>query len=93
MRNPRTATKSSPHSPQVEKACAQQRKPKAAINKEIKRCRCGGGGGGGVCERGRKTERERKGERQCERGREKGSVREEERKESQYNTWVADILR
>ena len=33
MRSPRTATKSSPRSPQLEKACAQQRRPKAAKNK------------------------------------------------------------
>ena len=33
MRNPRTATKSSPRSPQLEKTCAQQRRPNAAKNK------------------------------------------------------------
>ena len=33
MRNPRTATKSSPHSLQLEKARMQQRRPKAAKNK------------------------------------------------------------
>ena len=33
MRSPRTATKSSPRSPQLEKACAQQRRPKAAKKK------------------------------------------------------------
>ena len=30
MRSPRTPTKSSPHSPQLEKACTQQRRPNAA---------------------------------------------------------------
>ena len=35
MRSPRTATKSSPRSPQLEKARAQQRRPKAAKNKQI----------------------------------------------------------
>ena len=30
LRSPRTATKSSPHSPQLEKARVQQRKPNAA---------------------------------------------------------------
>ena len=34
MRSPRTATKSSPHSPQLEKACAQQRRPNAAKKKK-----------------------------------------------------------
>ena len=34
-RSPRTATKSSPHLPQLEKACAQQRRPNAAKNKLI----------------------------------------------------------
>ena len=33
MRSPRTATKSSPRSPQLEKARAQQRRPNAAKNK------------------------------------------------------------
>ena len=33
MRSPRTATKSSPRSPQLEKACAQQWRPNAAKNK------------------------------------------------------------
>ena len=33
MRSPHTATKSSPRSPQLEKAHAQQRRPNAAINK------------------------------------------------------------
>ena len=33
MRSPCTATKSSPHSLQLEKACAQQRRPNAAKNK------------------------------------------------------------
>ena len=33
MRSPRTATKSSPHSPQLEKARAQQQRPNAAKNK------------------------------------------------------------
>ena len=33
MRSPRTATKSSPRSPQLEKACAQQRRPNAAKKK------------------------------------------------------------
>ena len=33
MRSPRTATKSSPRSPQLEKACTQQRRPNAAKNK------------------------------------------------------------
>ena len=33
MRSPCTATKSSPHSPQLEKARAQQRRPNAAKNK------------------------------------------------------------
>ena len=33
MRSPRTATKSSPHSPKPEKACPQQRRPKTAKNK------------------------------------------------------------
>ena len=33
MRSPRTATKSSPRSPQLEKAPAQQRRPNAAKNK------------------------------------------------------------
>ena len=36
MRSPRTATKSSPRSPQLEKAHAWQRRPNAAKNKEIK---------------------------------------------------------
>ena len=35
MRSPRTATKSSPSSPQLEKACVQQRRPNAAKNKQI----------------------------------------------------------
>ena len=34
MRNPRTATKSSPHSLQLEKARAQQQRPNAAKNKK-----------------------------------------------------------
>ena len=33
MRSPCTATKSSPRSPQLEKACVQQRRPNAAKNK------------------------------------------------------------
>ena len=33
MRSPRTATKSSPRSPQLEKACTQQRRPNAVKNK------------------------------------------------------------
>ena len=33
MRSPHTATKSNPHSPQLEKAHAQQWRPNAAINK------------------------------------------------------------
>ena len=33
MRNPHTATKSSPRSPQLEKACVQQWRPNAAKNK------------------------------------------------------------
>ena len=33
MRSPHTVTKSSPRSPQLEKACAQQRRPNAAKNK------------------------------------------------------------
>ena len=33
MRSLRTATKSSPRSPQLEKACAQQQRPSAAKNK------------------------------------------------------------
>ena len=43
MRSPRTAMKSGPHSPQLEKACAQQRRPSTAknlknqINKLIKK--------------------------------------------------------
>ena len=36
MRSPRTAMKSSPHSPQTEKAHTQQRRPNAAKNKKIK---------------------------------------------------------
>ena len=35
MRSPRTATKSSPHSPQLEKAHAQQQRPNVAKNKFI----------------------------------------------------------
>ena len=35
MRSPRTATKSSPHSLQLEKAHAQQQRPDAAKNKYI----------------------------------------------------------
>ena len=35
MRSPHTAMKSSPHSPQLEKARAQQRRPNAAKHKEI----------------------------------------------------------
>ena len=37
MRSPRTATKSSPRSPQLEKAHAQQRRPDAAKNKYVKK--------------------------------------------------------
>ena len=33
VRGPRTAMKSGPHLPQLEKALAQQRRPNAAINK------------------------------------------------------------
>ena len=33
VRSPRTTLKSSPHSPQLEKACAQQQRPNAAKNK------------------------------------------------------------
>ena len=33
MRSPRTAMKSSPRSPQLEKACTQQQRPNAAKNK------------------------------------------------------------
>ena len=36
MRSPRTTTKSSPHSPQLEKAHAQQQRPNVAKNKYIK---------------------------------------------------------
>ena len=36
MRSPCTATKSSPRSPQLEKACVQQQRPNAAKNKYIK---------------------------------------------------------
>ena len=36
LRSPRTAAKSSPHSPQLEKVQAQQRRPNAAKNKLIK---------------------------------------------------------
>ena len=36
MRSPCTAMKSSPHSPQLEKACMQQRRPNATKNKLIK---------------------------------------------------------
>ena len=35
MRSPRAATKSSPRSPQLEKACVQQRRPIAAKDKKI----------------------------------------------------------
>ena len=35
MKNPRTATKSSPCSPQPEKACAQQQRPSAIKNKSV----------------------------------------------------------
>ena len=35
MRSPRTAMENSPHSPQLEKARAQQRRPNAAKNKQI----------------------------------------------------------
>ena len=35
MRSPRTATKGSPHSPQLEKAHASNEDPKAAINQSI----------------------------------------------------------
>ena len=35
MRSPRTAIKSSPRSPQLEKACAQQRRPNTAKNQSI----------------------------------------------------------
>ena len=35
MRSPHTATKNSPRSPQLEKACSQQQRPNTAINKEI----------------------------------------------------------
>ena len=38
MRSLRTATKSSPRSPQLEKACAQKRRPNAAKNKYINKC-------------------------------------------------------
>ena len=38
MRSPRTATKSCPHSPQLEKARAQQRRPNAAKNKQTNKC-------------------------------------------------------
>ena len=37
MRNPRTATKSSPHSPQLEKSRAQQRRPNAAKKRKKKK--------------------------------------------------------
>ena len=36
MRSPRATTKSSPHSPQLEKACTQQWRPNAAKNNKIK---------------------------------------------------------
>ena len=35
MRGPRTAMKSGPHLPQLEKALAQKRRPNTAINKKI----------------------------------------------------------
>ena len=35
MRSPRITTKSSPHSPQLVKACVQQQRPNAANNKLI----------------------------------------------------------
>ena len=37
MRSPRTTTKSRPHSPQLEKALAQQQRPNAAKNKYKKK--------------------------------------------------------
>ena len=37
MRGPRTAMKSGPHLPQLEKALAQKRRPNTAINKERKK--------------------------------------------------------
>ena len=36
MRGPRTAMKSGPHLPQLEKAVAQKRRPNTAINKQNK---------------------------------------------------------
>ena len=60
MRSPRTATKSSPRSPQLEKARAQQQRPNAAIKKERKKEREGGREG----EREREREKERRKEKQ-----------------------------
>ena len=40
MRSPRTAMKSSPRSPQLEKACVQQRRPNTAKNKLKKKKKC-----------------------------------------------------
>ena len=37
MRGPRTAMKSGPHLPQLEKALAQKRRPNTAINKKKKK--------------------------------------------------------
>ena len=56
MRSPRTATKSSPRSPQLEKARAQQQRPNAAIKKERKKEREGGREGERERERERKKE-------------------------------------